>query len=271
METTLTLGSIDQYLNFMSGRGSSANTLRAYRADLRDLLASANTSEIVDVEQTAAGWLTFGRTRWAPRTTKRKYSAIKSWARWAGAATFLSDYRLPDPGKAQPHPIPEGMAGVERLLAAADRNMQSRALIVLCGKMALRVGESLAVVPASFDLTDKTLRVHGKGDKVRTIPVPAACWPDLTPAMAGARLRGDALVPLSDRSARARITQLGIRAGLALPLASHDLRATAATHFYDITKDLRLVQEILGHADSSTTEIYTAVEMSAMRAAMEAA
>lgn len=270
---TLTQDSIDRFRSSMSVRGNSESTVRAYNSDLRGLLAfQATMPPLAMVEETAAQYLTRNRMTWAPRTTRRRLAAFRAWAKWAGMPTFLGDYRPPDPGKPRPHPIPEGNPAIALLLDACERNMQSRALIALCGMMGLRVGEAIAVRPDDFDTVENTLTVRGKGDKRRTIPVPARAWDELRLAIAGARLGdGSTLVTLKDRAARARITALGAKAGLTVDLKSHDLRATAATHLYAVTKDLRVVQEILGHADSKTTEVYTDIDMDTMRDAMEKA
>lgn len=273
MATILSHGSIDQFLSSIAVNGGSQNTVKAYGSDLRALLAATGEISVGRLEEPAAAWLTAGRKTWAPKTTCRKATSVRAWARWAGRPEFLSNYRLPDPGRPEPHPIPEGMDGVSLLLAACGRNMQQRALVTLVCQMGLRVSEALSVTPESFNTIERTVTVTGKGDKRLVKPVPAACWPNLTDAIAGASYGPPRtpLIPWSERHARRVFSGLGRRAGLSRPISTHDGRATFATHVYRKTHDLRVVQELLGHSDARTTQVYTEVNMAGMRAAVDGA
>ena len=262
---------IEAYLSSLVWNGASENTIRCYRTDLLTALdyIGANAPDWPSLERGAQTYLNNVRSQWAPKTTQRRLGTLRSWARWAGApATFLAAYKAPTPAPAQPHPIPEGIPGVIAMIRTS-RNPRHRALCALTGLMGLRVAEAIAVRPEHFDLTEWTLTVRGKGDKTRIVPISTLAWGFLTRAYADAVAAGGVLVPLTNRGARAAITRHARNAKLSRHVASHDMRATFATAAYDKTKDLRAVQELLGHADAKTTQTYTQVSMTQMRRAVE--
>ncbi len=202
------------------------------------------------------------------KTTGRRLTSLRSFARWAGWGPILDDYDAPTPAKSVPHPLPEGMNGVRRLVAVASNDGQ-RCLIVLCGMVGCRIAEALEVRAEHFNLQSMTLTIRGKGDKQRIVPVSSQAWQVLQVPVIQAFAEQRRLVNLHDRHARKIVTSLGVRAGLQRSISSHDLRATFGTHVYDKTKDIRLVQELLGHANSSTTELYVGVTQTALREAVE--
>lgn len=112
---------------------------------------------------------------------------------------------------------------------------------------------------AWLDSHDMMLRVRGKGDKERIVPISPRAWDAISDAYVRAMVGDKKLIHYEDRSARKAITNLGRKAGLCRPIASHDLRATFATEVYNKTLNQRVVQELLGHANGKTTEIYIGV------------
>ena len=150
------------------------------------------------------------------------------------------------------------------------RNIEQEALVALGGFMGLRVSESLGFCTHHLDLDSMLATIRGKGDKTRVIPVSSQAWTHIAPAYAMAMSKPDhRLVSYQDRFARQIITNLARRANLKREVTSHDLRATFATAAYDKTRDIRAVQELLGHASSETTEIYTGVLMENLRKAVD--
>ena len=208
------------------------------------------------------------RRKVSPKTTGRRLTSLRAFAKWAGWGSVLDDYDAPTAARSMPHPLPEGMDGVRRLIVMAANDHQ-RCLVTLCGMVGCRVAEALEVRASDFNLQSHTLTIHGKGDKQRIVPVSNTAWAYLTEGIVRSFATGTTLVDLQDRRARKVISILGVRAGLQRTISSHDLRATFGTHVYDKTKDIRLVQELLGHANSSTTEIYVGVTQSALREAVE--
>lgn len=278
MAPALSAESIEEFLSSMTVNGHSHNTIRGYRADLTGLLRwmEANPSKL-PLEGQAATYLTAMRPKWQPKTMERKLTALRSWAKWAGAPAFLATYKAPKPARAEPHPLPGGIADVHRMVTVAlegdnERRLRDAALVALCGYCGLRVGEAIALRPSDYHRsgTSAALRFIGKGGVERRVPVPLAALPLIEGAIAHAEFweRGT-IIGLKDRHAREVLTRLAERAGVARPASSHDLRATFGTEAYRHSKDLRAVQELLGHASAKTTEIYTAISDDAKRAAIE--
>lgn len=265
---------IERFLSSLNENGSSSETVRAYRSDLTGLLKWLQSQDLtlINPEDQVKIYLNQHRTEWAPRTLKRKASCIKAFAKFTGEVRFLADYRLPNPGRAIPHPIPEGVEGVLDMLNLCT-NSEQTCLIALCGLMGLRISEARSVVPQDFDLVQNTLTIMGKGYKVRTLPLTMTAWKWIETAYLNAYSceYPDQLIHYSDRGARVLIARIGRKAALTRGISSHDLRATFATAAYNKSRDLRVVQELLGHSSSSTTEVYTGVVLDKMREAAEIA
>jgi site-specific recombinase XerD len=236
------------------------------------LLRETNMTEISmeDFEDVALEWLQSKRKTLAPKSTGRRLTSLKAFVKWAKwPSDMLDEYSAPTPAKGIPHPLPEGFDGVTRMVNAAN-NERQQALITLCGMLGCRVAEALAVKASDFDLNNMTLSIRGKGDKTRIVPISPRAWEILSLPVTRAYVAGDGeVVGLRDRFARRVITDLGIRAGLQRRVSSHDLRATFGSAVYNKTLDLRVTQELLGHASSATTELYTGISMDKMRGAVE--
>lgn len=267
--TTLTPVSIEQFRSALTARGRSEKTTKGYCSDLGILLSELEEEELQmeDFEESGMNWLQANRKRVAPKTTGRRLTSLKAFAKWAGWGDMFNDYSAPQPPKGDPHPLPEGIEGVRQLIGVC-RNDKQRALIAMCGLVGARVSEALIVTPSDFYLDSGTVLIHGKGDKDRVVPVSEEAQEVLMPAITRAFIYDTKVVNLRDRYARRCITDMGVRAGLKRHISSHDLRATYATEVYNRTLDLRLVQELLGHSSSQTTEVYTKVHSEKMQAAV---
>lgn len=272
--STFTTETIDQFLESLKSNGSPPNTVKAYRADLMEFLKWGQThrSLMTDSNRAVQSYVTEHRQQWAPRTTKRKVASLRSFGRWNGTP-LLEGYRVPRPDKGVPHPIPEGINGVLEMIQECESErdpIEARAYIALCGLCGLRSEEARRVTVECINPYEMTLTVRGKGDKTRVVPIGAVAWRFIMPAVNAKPQTSDPwLVHMADRTVRAMVTRLGQKAALSRPIKSHDLRATFATAAYAKTNNLRAVQELLGHADSATTEIYTGISMGAMRDAVE--
>src|SRR6478609_1008530 len=152
-ETILSLDSIERFRSSLLAKGRSENTVKGYTTDLRMFLQDLECETIAqeDFEQTAMNWLTAKRKVLKPKTTGRRLTALKTYARWARWPTNLSEYSPPTPLKGTPHPIPEGIEGVKKMIAQAKKENHA-ALVALCGLCGLRVAEALAVRASHFDL-----------------------------------------------------------------------------------------------------------------------
>jgi site-specific recombinase XerD len=269
--TTLTAESIDKFRAWLYGRGLSDQTVKAYTTDLKVMLQDLEEIELPmeEYEFSAQNWLTGNRKVVAPKTTRRRLTSVRMFAKWAGWGDLLTEYSAPSGGPTLPHPLPEGLEGVRRMLAVA-RNPRQQALVALCGLMGARISEALKVSPSDFDLHEMHLKIFGKGEKIRYVPVSEEAWSYLAVPVTMAFVAGGGpVVGIQDRVARANITKLGELAGLSRRVASHDLRATFATAVFNKTQDIRLVQELLGHSSVETTQIYVGVKAAALKAAVE--
>lgn len=159
------------------------------------------------------------------------------------------------------------MSDLEKMLEVAP-NAEQKALVGACGFIGLRIGEACAFKTSWFDPSERMLRVRGKGDKERILPVSMRAWGIISEAYINAMQSDGNLIHYSDRSARKAITSLGRRAGITRAVSSHDLRATFATELANKGVPIRVVQELLGHSSVATTEIYTGVGVEAMKQAV---
>jgi len=263
----LDAASVDKFVIYLEARGRSEHTTRAYKSDLAQFLLLHPTGLTQDeFEDAALDWLTTNRRIVAPKTTGRRLTTLRTFAKWAGWGSTLEEYSTPTPAKSMPHPLPEGIEGVRKLILYS-RTQEEAALIALCGFCGCRIAEALAVTREDFNMDEMTLTIRGKGDKSRIVPVSAEAWSAMSAPVARAFIAGEgtAVVGMTDRRARRTITRLGVKARLKRHISSHDLRATFATAVYDKTMDIRLVQELLGHSSVETTQVYTGVGIDKMR------
>lgn len=251
---------IEQFQLFMYGRGLSENTVLSYTKDIKSFLTEcAGIVGEDEYTELAVVWLGRQRKTHAPKTVTRHLTSLKQFAQAMRIPHQLNDYRAPRPMAADPHPLPEGIAGVFAMLEAAGTT-ELEGLISLCGLCGLRIGEALTVRATMIESSSRTLRVRGKGDKERRVPINSHAWEYLETLFIRSNLRSNSLFfPWPERGARKLITECGERAGISRRVSSHDLRATFATHVYRETKDIRVVQALLGHSSVATTQVYLGV------------
>lgn len=265
--TTLTQEAIARHLSSLSDRGKSSQTTRAYGGDLREFLRWASLPELpmAAFENEGMRWLNQYRTTLAPKTMGRRRSSLRSFAKWAGYPSLLGDYSDPTPAQPEAHPIPEGMAGVRRMIEVAT-DPRHKAIVAFGGMAGLRIAETLALKPSDIDLQRMSMTVHGKGDKRRIVPVMDECWTNVQRCVLDAAVyRHPRVIDYQDRAARQIVTDLGRKAGLSRPVSSHDLRATFASAVYEIDHNIKAVGNLLGHASTKTTEGYIGIRMETMR------
>lgn len=279
----------EEFLVWMSAeRGRARNTIAAYRRDLLQYQVwlqrrgldplTVTTDDLVDfvAERRAAGG--------AIASVARQIAAIRMLHRYLA----IEQYRPDDPaarldGVKRPSGIPKPLSEtqVTSLLDAVVGNepidVRDRALLELMYATGARVSEVVGLSVGDLDVDESLVRVLGKGGRERIVPYGGAASRALD-AWFGpsgrARLvplrwkrRGDAeAIFLNQRGGRLSrqgvwlvIKKYGERAGITDPLSPHVLRHSCATHLLDHGADLRIVQEMLGHASISTTQIYTRV------------
>lgn len=292
MGTTVTSESIELFRRSLSGRGRETNTHRGYRSDCRIFLAWYGGGEILpsgeatidleavelpgeDFQYQAAMWLNHRKkVEKSINTWARRITSIKSFARWLnreyGIPIFdILEYRGPKPAKGIPHPLKEGISGVLRALdaCATDKERAQVALEGLCGA---RVEEARTVKLIHFNWEEMIVELGGKHGHYRKVPISKRASRYILPAFIAALSAGEeCVVGIPDRTARDVIKRVSRRAGLSGDPSSHDYRATFGSWVYDRTKDLALVQELLGHEDPKTTTVYVDIEMKSKRSAVE--
>jgi integrase/recombinase XerD len=285
----------------------SANTLAAYRRDLERYEAYLASQSVRDPgqigEHTIHGYVAAlasqrddeGAPRFAPASIARSLVAVRSFHRFCAREGHLPA----DPTEAVGAPrVPQGIPKaldeeqVERLLGAVTgdgpRAQRDRALLELLYASGIRISEAVGLDLGDLELEDGLFRVLGKGDKERVVPVGRSARAALESYLRDGRLKlraartrrvGDSdAVFLNARGSRLSrqacwtiVRHAGRRVGLDDRLSPHVLRHSCATHMLDHGADLRIVQELLGHATISTTQVYTKVSPERLRAAYDKA
>lgn len=269
MEMILSTESIEKFREFLSAKGRSSMTVKSYCADMTGFLQWASTKQLQgkSLELQAALYLNETRETAAPKTTLRRLTSMRAYARWMGSDSFLKDYIAPKPAKPQPHPLEGGIADVRKMISYAG-TADTKALMALLGLQGCRVSEARSIRPEHIDLQRMQLTIRGKGDKTRIVPLSDEAWGHMQDAFFRAVKNGTPLVNLNDSCARGHVTRIARRAGIERRVSSHDGRATFATSMLNAGANIRTVQEALGHASLVTTEVYTGVTMDQMREAI---
>ncbi len=264
-------------------RGLSRNTLVAYQSDLRGFALWVDRErgrcllevQRLDLLDYLAMLSTGGRK---PRSAARLLSCLRQFYQHLLRQGLIRDdpsARVDAPKLGRPLPMSLTEAEVESLLGAPDtgdpRGHRDRTMLEVLYASGLRVTELVTLTPSQVSLTQGVVRVTGKGDKERLVPLgeEAGFW--LRDYVRGPRMDllggrvSNYLFPTgrSEHMTRQAFWQLikryALTAGVAKPLSPHTLRHAFATHLLNHGADLRVVQMLLGHSDLSTTQIYTHV------------
>jgi integrase/recombinase XerD len=279
---------IDRFLDALwIEDGLSANTLAAYRRDLQayaDWLASQSARTLDHTrELDLLGYIAHRREGRAS-SANRRLTVLKRYFRWALREHLVQadpTLRLSAAKQPQRHPKTLSEAQVEALLEAPDIDtplgLRDRTMIELMYASGLRVSELVTLSSVHVSLNDGVLRVMGKGSKERLVPFGEVANGWLRRYVAEARadiLQGrqsDALFvtarggPMTRQMFWTLLKKHARQAGITAPLSPHTLRHAFATHLLNHGADLRAVQLLLGHADISTTTIYTHIARERLR------
>jgi integrase/recombinase XerD len=283
---------IDAYLTHLSvERRLATNSIESYARDLNQLARfsagqgrAVETLQRPDLERFVRDLMAEGRS---PRSVAREVACVRGFYRF-----LVIDGRLPSSPADDLHPprawqvLPKYLSvdEVDALIAQPDvstpRGLRDRALIELLYATGLRVSELLSLRPADLNLEASFLTCTGKGDKERVVPIgdEAGRWVaryirDGRKALLGKRTSPRLFV--NARGGGPGLTRVGFwkilkgyarQAALKASLSPHTLRHSFATHLLERGADLRAIQMMLGHADLSTTQIYTHVLEHRLRA-----
>ena len=270
---------------------ASANTVAAYRRDVDDFVEWASRADLPGPEAveriTLRRYLAYlGTRRYARRTIARKAAALRRYFRWLRRTGVIeqdpaTNLSAPRGDGRLPHVLKDAELSVilDEPPSTVDDDdpavrLRDDAVLELLYGSGLRVGELCGLAPRDVDRASGRLTVWGKGDKQRHVPLSAPAAQAVDGYLAAGRPEfvtddtpADAL--FLNRRGR-RLSPRDVRRILdrraSAPTHPHALRHTFATHLLDGGADLRAVQELLGHADLATTQLYTHVSKERLRA-----
>ncbi len=293
-------GRIERFLAHLHvERRLSSHTLAAYR---HDLLALSKFCESRGV----AGWAALNNFQVrafaaaehaggiAPRSIQRRLSAVRSFYEYLLREGLAKnnpalEVRAPKTKKRLPATLDaDQMARLLDFRADDSLSARDKAMMELFYSSGLRLSELVGLDAAAVDLKDRTVRVFGKGAKTRIVPIGRHAvealtrWlperaalirnkPGAASAHEGPMFVGRAGLPLSVRAVQLRVGTWARRQGLSQHVHPHMFRHSFATHLLESSGDLRGVQELLGHADISTTQVYTHLDFQHLASVYDAA
>ncbi|MBI4313470.1 MAG: tyrosine recombinase XerC [Candidatus Omnitrophica bacterium] len=274
---------IGKFLTYLQvERNASDHTLRSYGHDLQGLADSAAHAfkekqvpwakvDLLILRQWAAGLRSSGK---AKSSVARQTAAARSFFKFLTREGIVSSNPaagLISPKRDKKLPVFLGVADVAKLLEAPDSSdpagARDRAILELLYSTGMRVGELVGLRIQDVDLIGGVAKVAGKGKKERMVPIgnPALkalhryIEPRPKPSPSSPIFLNPAGRRLTDRSVRRILSKYLLKAALQEKVSPHTLRHSFATHLLDRGADLRSVQELLGHASLSTTQVYTHV------------
>ncbi|MFW2243490.1 site-specific tyrosine recombinase XerD [Rhodococcus opacus] len=291
---------VDSYLDHLAvERGAARNTLGSYRRDLERYTQFLADREVTDIgrirEQDVSDFVIALRTGdparelspLAASSAARALIAVRGFHRFAAAEGMTAvdvarDVRPPSPAKRLPKSLPvnEVLALLEAVggsgPADGPRAVRDRALLELLYSTGARISEAVGLDVDDVDTETRSVLLRGKGGKQRVVPVGRPAVESLDaylirgrPALAS---RGTPALFLNVRGGRLsrqsawKVLQTAAdAAGISSAVSPHTLRHSFATHLLDGGADVRVVQELLGHASVTTTQIYTLVTVGALR------
>ncbi len=283
----------DEFLGYLSvERGASPHTIDAYRRDLAAYAAFLATRGVTGPDEVTRddviAYIAALRARdLAPSSVERKVASAKSFHKFLVREGITENHPTASmPLPKVPKRLPEvvSIAEVDRMLSqpfpSTPAGIRDRAILEVLYGCGLRVSELTGLDLTDIDLADGFLRVFGKGSKERVVPIAGAAFrtlgdylshgrPLLRPKSSRSR-QDPAAVFLNQRGGRMTrqtvFTTVRSYAGrVGLEMHPHTLRHSFATHMLEGGADLRSLQEMLGHSDISTTQIYTHVDRSHLR------
>lgn len=270
-------------------RRMSAHTLDAYRRDLQALAQWAEAQGVGDVAELQADQLRAfiaaeHRRGLSPKSLQRRLSACRSFYQWLLkhsriAANPTAAIRAPKAPRKLPQVLdPDEVKVLVEVPTDVPLGLRDRALLELFYSSGLRLSELCGLRWRDLDIGNGLVTVLGKGNKQRSVPVGSHARAALTEWKEEQKPAGDAPVfpgrggaPISPRAVQMRLRLLAQKQGLFKRVHPHLLRHSFASHVLESSGDLRGVQELLGHADIATTQIYTHLDFQHLAKVYDAA
>lgn len=256
----------------------SPHTLSNYRRDLAKLQAHCQQEQITHLDQLTTGHLRIllaqlHRAGLGSRSLQRWLSALRSFFRFAIRKQWMGynpaeGIRAPKAPKKLPNALDVDQASQFVELRGDDFiSRRDRAMVELFYSSGLRLAELVGLDLTDIDLREKQVQVTGKGNKQRHLPmgkqavVALSGWLKVRGQHAGDKQRALFIsqrgTRISHRNVQLRLARISQQQALGMPVHPHMLRHSFASHMLESSSDLRLVQELLGHANITTTQVYT--------------
>lgn len=267
--------SVSAYLEYLAAeRGASPHTLRGYATDLREFADFAGRGGPLGADARVVraylAWL--HQRRLARSSIGRKLASVRSYFRFLARRGVIAQNPARQVGSPRPPrrlpsflPKDESKELLDRPIPPTVAGARDCALLELLYATGIRVAECCGLDWRDLDRGTGTVRVLGKGDKERVVPVGAVAWAALDEYLARSVERDGPLFTnrrggrLTPRSVHRIVGAAARRSGIERRVSPHTLRHTFATHMLGEGADLRLIQELLGHRRLSTTQRYTHV------------
>jgi integrase/recombinase XerD len=281
---------LEQFRDYLAlEAGNSRHTVESYVRDVRRLVTHAAGKGVARPDEVTAAQLRefvydLKDIGLAPTTIHRQISALRTYFRFLVGEGYLArnpSERIESPKRWRTLPTVLTQAETDRLLSAPTpedpRGIRDRALLEFAYATGARVSELIGLTLQDILFEEGIARLFGKGAKQRLVPVGrralgavALYAREIRPTLDRGKGRGILFLnargtPLSRVGAWGIITQAAKRAGISKRVTPHTLRHTFATHLLEGGADLRAVQEMLGHADLATTQLYTHVDREYLR------
>lgn len=259
-------------------RRFSPHTVSAYRRDIGELISFMERESIgglreLDTYHVRRFAAEQHRRGLSPRSIARRLSAVRSFLahqveRGELRSNVAVHVQAPKPSRRLPQTLDaDQVAQLLELSGDDELTTRDRALLELCYSSGLRLAELIGIDLPDLDLADRTVRVTGKGSKARVVPVGTKAIEALRQwlVVRGDLARSDTQAlfvsrtggRLSARAVQSRLKRWSLQQGTPTGVHPHMLRHSFATHLLESSGDLRAVQELLGHASISTTQVYT--------------
>ncbi|MCG8673737.1 MAG: tyrosine recombinase XerC [Pseudomonadales bacterium] len=270
----------DSYLESLTSRGLSQHTLKNYRRDLEQFIKFCENRHLETVNQVhAADVRTFVAQRHqkqiSPKSLQRQLSSLRGFFQFCIQKGELgnnpaNDISAPKAAKKLPHVLDtDQTAHLLEIDSDEPLAVRDKAILELFYSSGLRLSELVNLSMGDYDTNEQIVTVTGKGNKQRLVPVGSKAqqalidWFNVRKLWLSNRPEEPAMFitqkgqRLKQRAIQLRLKKWGIEQGTDRPVHPHMLRHSFASHILESSGDLRAVQELLGHADISTTQIYT--------------
>jgi tyrosine recombinase XerC len=284
---------VEDFLGFLSTeKGASEHTVKNYAIDLREFKKFLGEKDLQGLTYLdVRAFLAFLKTReYSKSSIARKLACLRSFFKYLARENFLTQNPaagIATPKKEKRLPSFLNPDEITKLLDAPSKNnweeKRDKAILEMLYSSGIRVSELVGLNHDDCDIFGGLVRVRGKGKKERIVPVGQValnCLKGYLDEKAPKEIQATIKKPLfvsrlggrlTDRSIRRMILKYVKRTGLGKEVSPHTLRHSFATHLLDRGADLRSVQELLGHANLSTTQIYTHVTTQRLKDAYTAA